>query len=149
MTLSKTSQPLTPHQRAALLRRIDAAQLAEFHAETEPEAGAPVSEGTSSAQTILRRAPMTPDPLRLDDGIPTLTALASPVRPPLRLIRRPAAEQAPAPAQTPQELQRRQAEAAAQARFERRTAWAVGAVYALTLAALFALVWAVRRAGGA
>lgn len=147
MTLSKPSQPLTPHQRAALLRRIDAAQLAEFPPVTEPEAGAPVSEGTRSAQTILRRAPMTPDPLRLDDGIPTLTALASPVRPaqpPLRLIRRPAAEQAPAPAQ-----QRRQAEDAAQARFERRAAWAVGAVYALALASVFVLVWAVRRAGGA
>lgn len=36
-----------------------------------------LSEGTASAQAILRRVPMTTDPLRLDDGIPVLRMVHS------------------------------------------------------------------------
>lgn len=36
-----------------------------------------ISEGTASAQAILRSVPMTADPLKLDDGIPVLRMVHS------------------------------------------------------------------------
>lgn len=36
-----------------------------------------ISEGTASAQAILRRVPMTNDPLKLDDGVPVLRMVHS------------------------------------------------------------------------
>lgn len=46
-------QPLTPEQRAAVLRRIDAAELAEFRPEQWSAAESPsVSEGTASVHRL-------------------------------------------------------------------------------------------------
>lgn len=52
-TTPKRFYPLTPEQRAAVLRRIDAAELAEFRPAQWNAAERPsVSEGTASAQRL-------------------------------------------------------------------------------------------------
>jgi hypothetical protein len=68
MNPPKRFYPLTPEQRAAVLRRIDAAELAEFRPEQWSAADPPsVSEGTASVQRLqdamrtggLRLVPMS------------------------------------------------------------------------------------------